>query len=223
MSNAPAAWQPDPTRRHQYRYWDGAAWTEHVADDGATSTDPPTMDTPAAPSTPHATMPATSPGTASPTPPPGYEHPARKYAHATLSFAAIGGGALLVIGSFLDAARASIDAIGFDTSKNYMDGDGPLTLVCGLVVCALALLAGLGVMPHWGALIAAGFGGLGALIAVIDMIDVQNSIDDLDASGAVGASASIGPALWVCLVGGVLALVLGLLAFTSAKSRPPAA
>ncbi|MGO1770110.1 MAG: DUF2510 domain-containing protein [Microbacterium sp.] len=21
---------PDPSRKHQYRYWDGTAWTEHV-------------------------------------------------------------------------------------------------------------------------------------------------------------------------------------------------
>lgn len=39
----PAAWHPDPTGRHQFRYWDGAAWTEHVADDGVTSSD--TLDT----------------------------------------------------------------------------------------------------------------------------------------------------------------------------------
>jgi hypothetical protein len=24
------AWHPDPTRRHAQRYWNGAAWTEHV-------------------------------------------------------------------------------------------------------------------------------------------------------------------------------------------------
>jgi uncharacterized protein YxjI len=33
-------WLPDPTKRHQYRYWDGSAWTEHVADNGVQSTDP---------------------------------------------------------------------------------------------------------------------------------------------------------------------------------------
>ncbi|WP_208109587.1 DUF2510 domain-containing protein [Microbacterium sp. BK668] len=26
----PAAWHPDPTGRHEKRYWDGAAWTDHV-------------------------------------------------------------------------------------------------------------------------------------------------------------------------------------------------
>jgi hypothetical protein len=37
---APAQWYTDPMGRHQHRYWDGTAWTEHVADDGLSSTDP---------------------------------------------------------------------------------------------------------------------------------------------------------------------------------------
>ena len=35
-----AAWFPDPSGMHQYRYWDGTLWTDHVADDGAQSLDP---------------------------------------------------------------------------------------------------------------------------------------------------------------------------------------
>jgi hypothetical protein len=38
---SPAAWHPDPFRRHELRYWDGARWTEHVSDRGQTSADPP--------------------------------------------------------------------------------------------------------------------------------------------------------------------------------------
>jgi len=37
--NTPAGWQPDPLGRHQFRYWDGLAWTDSVADDGQQSTD----------------------------------------------------------------------------------------------------------------------------------------------------------------------------------------
>ena len=37
----PAAnWFPDPTGKHERRYWDGTTWTAHVADAGATSEDP---------------------------------------------------------------------------------------------------------------------------------------------------------------------------------------
>ncbi|MFN8015005.1 MAG: phospholipid scramblase-related protein [Acidimicrobiia bacterium] len=35
----PAAWHPDPSKRHQQRYWDGEQWTEHVSDNGQTSVD----------------------------------------------------------------------------------------------------------------------------------------------------------------------------------------
>jgi len=37
---APADWYADPTQRHQFRYWDGAVWTQHVADNGVASVDP---------------------------------------------------------------------------------------------------------------------------------------------------------------------------------------
>jgi hypothetical protein len=33
-------WYPDPHQRHQHRYWNGAAWTEHVADHGTSGVDP---------------------------------------------------------------------------------------------------------------------------------------------------------------------------------------
>ncbi len=39
-ATAPPAWYADPMGRHEYRYWDGAAWTVHVADAGEQSTDP---------------------------------------------------------------------------------------------------------------------------------------------------------------------------------------
>lgn len=36
----PPAWYPDPTGRHDHRWWDGAEWTSHVADAGVAGTDP---------------------------------------------------------------------------------------------------------------------------------------------------------------------------------------
>jgi hypothetical protein len=34
-----AGWYPDPHGAHQYRYWGGTQWTEHVSDDGVPSVD----------------------------------------------------------------------------------------------------------------------------------------------------------------------------------------
>jgi hypothetical protein len=37
----PAGWYADPSGRYELRYWDGSAWTEHVARNGQQFTDPP--------------------------------------------------------------------------------------------------------------------------------------------------------------------------------------
>jgi hypothetical protein len=37
----PAGWYADPAGRYELRYWDGLAWTEHVARGGQQYTDPP--------------------------------------------------------------------------------------------------------------------------------------------------------------------------------------
>ena len=41
MSDNTPGWQPDPTGKHDHRYWDGAQWTEHVSRAGQQYTDPP--------------------------------------------------------------------------------------------------------------------------------------------------------------------------------------
>lgn len=35
-----AKWRPDPSHRHDFRYWNGSVWTSDVADAGETSVDP---------------------------------------------------------------------------------------------------------------------------------------------------------------------------------------
>jgi Protein of unknown function (DUF2510) len=40
MNARPAGWERDPSGRHEHRYWDGASWTQDVADQGITSVDP---------------------------------------------------------------------------------------------------------------------------------------------------------------------------------------
>jgi Scramblase/Protein of unknown function (DUF2510) len=36
---SPAQWHPDPTGRHQLRYWDGSRWTDHVSTNGQAGVD----------------------------------------------------------------------------------------------------------------------------------------------------------------------------------------
>jgi putative membrane protein len=35
----PSDWYPDPSGRHQWRYWNGGAWSDRVSDDGSVTTD----------------------------------------------------------------------------------------------------------------------------------------------------------------------------------------
>jgi hypothetical protein len=35
-----AGWLPDPRGRHEFRFWDGNLWTDHVADNGLAGHDP---------------------------------------------------------------------------------------------------------------------------------------------------------------------------------------
>ena len=56
-----SSWEPDPTGRHQYRWFDGEQWTDQVADDGVQSVDPITST--------EANLPRDAPP--SPPPPPG--------------------------------------------------------------------------------------------------------------------------------------------------------
>ena len=39
-SSSPPNWYPDPSGRHQLRYFDGAQWTDHVSSNGNQSLDP---------------------------------------------------------------------------------------------------------------------------------------------------------------------------------------
>lgn len=45
MRDREPAWQPDPTLRHELRYWDGQRWTDRVSDRGRVDLDPLDGDT----------------------------------------------------------------------------------------------------------------------------------------------------------------------------------
>jgi predicted tellurium resistance membrane protein TerC len=127
------------------------------------------------------------------------------------------GGLALVIGAFLDAVGGSAIAKAAFEATNYMDGDGPIELVLGAGIILLGALLGWGVLPRWGGWIVLAAAVLAAVIAVIDILDVRDSLDKVEA--AFGASGSVGPALWVCLVGGVVAAVGGVLAAVSSNDE----
>lgn len=66
-------WYPDPHGEHQFRYWDGEAWTDHVHDEVAPAS--PTLAAPATPAVPAPTMPAAPAMPAGSPPPPARPAP----------------------------------------------------------------------------------------------------------------------------------------------------
>ena len=69
--SGPAGWQPDPSGKHQYRYWDGSAFTDNVSDGGATSIDPYTPAGPPSDVPPTQSMPTSPPTLPTPVATPG--------------------------------------------------------------------------------------------------------------------------------------------------------
>jgi hypothetical protein len=61
MVHPPPHWYPDPTTRHELRFWDGARWTEHVVSAGRQQVDPLTTE-PLPGAVPAATSTAPAPG-----------------------------------------------------------------------------------------------------------------------------------------------------------------
>lgn len=68
-SEPPAQWYPDPSGRYTHRFWDGTAWTEHVASGGQQAVDPVDGAKPALPETGEAAGTAPVPASAPPVTP----------------------------------------------------------------------------------------------------------------------------------------------------------
>jgi hypothetical protein len=169
-------WRPDPTGRHQWRWWDDR-WTDFVGDHGATSTDAHKVPTELA------VPPAVNPWTE---------------AHRLLQ---LGGGLLIVVGSLGPWAKVSLGFLSQSVSGT--NGDGIITLIAGIGVLVFSFLAMRRPTSRvfiWFVLA----GGLIALgIAVYDGFDIQRVADSVDSSFV---RASLGWGVVVCGIGGATAI-----------------
>jgi hypothetical protein len=150
------------------------------------------------------------------------------------------GGALLVIGSLMTWATVSFNvenianALGVDPSiippgslgsqsvAGTKVSDGKIALVCGIIVviAAVALLAVTGARV-WAAAVLMLAGLVGGGIALYDGINGKDdAINDaaraLTAQGLPGDvksffNVSIGIGIWICVIGGIAAIVAGIL------------
>jgi uncharacterized membrane protein YidH (DUF202 family) len=153
--SAAAGWYADPLGRHERRYWDGAAWTDHIVDGTTQGTDPvsgPPVATGQAAQTASAAPAAVVPAT----PRPGRS--ANRVAGCVIAAA---GGAAMIAGTYLTWVSASVGirATGWDyyrmqsqmhagvfmTAGSMFTKTSPLltgltTLIVGIAIVVLALM-----------------------------------------------------------------------------------
>ena len=67
MTDSTPGWRPDPTGRHEHRYWDGSKWTDQISDGGLATTDAYAGDAAETPATEATTAPPGSGGWDDPT------------------------------------------------------------------------------------------------------------------------------------------------------------
>ena len=163
------------------------------------------------------------------------------------------GGAVLAIGSFLNWATVSVNfdkiatALGIDPAQipesvragstvsvtGWKGGDGKWTFFAGVAVLVFSVLLMTARNARvFGILMIVG-GAVGAGIALYDATIQKNNVLDDAGSALAGAglpgqvrdylSLTIGIGIWLCIIGGVVAIVAGIMAMISGNAAAPAA
>jgi len=139
------------------------------------------------------------------------------------------GGALLVIGSFLDWAEVSDPSSGLgDSETGIGGGDGWFTLIFGAALLLVGYLIYAGQAansPKWLGWLGWAGAVLGLALAVFEFTDINS---DLDTIKALGLDGSLGIGVWLIIAGGVLGLIGAIMAkphaaFGGATPPPPPA
>lgn len=132
----------------------------------------------------------------------------------------IAAGALMIVGTFLPWTSAqfgfnSADFNGFDS------GDGIWTLIFGVitVLIGLSILTSF-VMPPLVQRSSIITGLAAAIFAGYDLNNASSRVDQASQASKL-FTASVGPGLWVILVGGVAAIVFGIASLQPPRSGPP--
>lgn len=138
MTGSEAGWQPDPTGRHEHRYWDGSKWTDNVADAGVSATDPYDAVSDAPTTVEPAVNPYEAPVSSTPDAPAAWGDPtqATPAADPTAAFST----PAPPVPPTYAAATAPVDGDGSGGSKKgFLIGLGVLVAVALAVVAFLAL------------------------------------------------------------------------------------
>lgn len=180
------AWHVDPSGRHQYRWWDGSAYTDQVADDGVTTTDPEA----ASASAPIPSEPEPEPTVSEPTAPepksippisPVPPVPSGPHIGPPPAFEATPGSMPTPIGSPADPTLAP--------SATSSKSKAPMAIVGLLVVVAVIVVGFLVVGGSDGG----GNSGTGELEGTVGDGDEAAGIHDVSVSGPVALTIELDP------------------------------
>jgi hypothetical protein len=201
----PGSWRLDPTKRHQYRWWDGDEWTDKVSDRGVRAIDPyrPRVEHHG-----HAAQATTLPSVAG----------GPNYGGA----AALVGAAVACVGVFVPMVTVSLAGIG--RTFTYFDTDrGRIAAAVAAFGFVLALLVLLHAQASiLGRVVEAVAGAVVVGLAVYDRIDLDRVLDGLQAGDRTPArlvDVTVAGGLYVCIAGGSLMVLGALLAFDWGLAR----
>jgi hypothetical protein len=199
-----AGWYPDSTGGHEFRYWDGGAWTSHVSDGGVV-TDAPLMAAPAATvGVPLGVQQVGVPSTTA------------DQLKTRLIFVLVGAGAIL-IGALLPWANQNngFTTVSIDGTET---GGGGISIVVALVVAAIAGLTmsrGFGRGSMIATLV---LGCLEVVLVVANLADLGQIADEeaeLGLPPGVGTTAGMG--IIIALLGGAIVVIASILAIRTAQ------
>jgi hypothetical protein len=239
----PPDWYPDPTGRHEVRYFDGDTWTEHVANNGLSALDPiadgapvatdaaalaasivPPVSTAASPdattaeAAEKAFAAALAPVQKAEEPPPA--EPAQLPVHkdwAARPNALVGwivvAGAGVLAVGSLGPWAKATAPVVGEVTQSGMSGDGRFMLA----VAFLLVVAGIGlILGRFGRVVAFGalsLGTLASIVCAVDMARISNGNYGL-LQGTADATAAAGIGLWACLAGAIVCIAGGIVAVT---------
>lgn len=224
-------WHSDPMGQHDWRYWDGAIWTEHVSDVGRTP-----QPAPVAPSsTPHAVLPSVSlpsvtlpsvtlPSVSLPSVVAGLSKAASGRAR-TSAVVALVGGVLMALGAILPWEVVTVNGAIAESVKGLSEGAGGLTLGAGLLVGLLAVLFLNGTLGRGSAIAMVSITAVALVFVMGNFMAISNDIDQAAGAGVdgfVAVDATLGMGIVLAILGGLVAIAASIMVLLSRDARAAA-
>lgn len=127
------------------------------------------------------------------------------------------GWVMFAVGVLIAIASLLPWAVFFGLSVDGTKGDGTLTVLCAVIISAVGLIIGLGQGLLWAPVTALACAALVTITALIDIGSVTRFVP-ASADGFSPDAVTVGPGLWLTLIGGLLGIVVA--AIAAVRRRP---